>query len=139
VELRAALARAIPARVYLFGLDPGLDRPDALVHRLAGLVKHALSAHGGRTTLASLAAATAQREATVLAALEWLVARGDMRMESSGGDALLLEGSLPAKRAPLAEPEVARVRARLEALLAETAAYRAFFRNADAGTLVSSP
>jgi hypothetical protein len=136
-ELHAALARVAPARVYLFGLDPGLDRSDALIQRLAGLVKHSLRAYDGRTTLASLAAATAQREATVLAALEWLVARGSIRMEAGESGALHLEGIPAAEPKPLVEAEIVRARARFEALLAETAAYRAFFRNADADTLVS--
>jgi single-stranded-DNA-specific exonuclease len=136
-ELHAALARVAPVRVYLFGLDPGLDGPEVLIQRLAGLVKHALSARGGRATLTSLAAATAQREATVLAALEWLTTRGDIRVESDGKDALLMEDLRATGREPLSEPDIVHVRARLEALLAETAAYRAFFRSADAGALVS--
>jgi single-stranded-DNA-specific exonuclease len=135
-ELRAALTRVAPVRVYLFGLDPGLDRPEMLIQRMAGLVKHALSARGGRATLTLLAAATAQREATVLAALEWLTMRGHIRVESDGKDALLVEGVRAAKREPLSEPDIARVRARLQALLAETAAYRAFFRSADPDGLV---
>jgi single-stranded-DNA-specific exonuclease len=135
-ELRAALAEVAPVRVYLFGLDPGLDRPEMFTRRLAGLAKHALSANGGRTTLSSLAAATAQREATVLAGLEWLAARGDIRMAPGEGDEVRLEAVQSAGREPLSEAEIARVRARLEALLAETAAYRAFFRSADPDTLV---
>ena len=75
-ELRAALAEVKPARVYLFGVDPGVDRPDAFLRRLAGLVKHALKANGGRAPLAALAAATAQREATVRLGLAWLAAAG---------------------------------------------------------------
>jgi single-stranded-DNA-specific exonuclease len=129
-ELRAALERVVPVRVHLFGVDPGLDRPDLLTQRLAGLVKHALYAHSGRTTLSALAAATAQREATALAGLEWLAARGSIRLEREGGDLLLFEGPGRATQERPAEAEIARIRSRLEALLAETAAYRSFFRSA---------
>jgi single-stranded-DNA-specific exonuclease len=135
-ELRAVLARVAPTRVYLFGLDPGLDRPESFMRRLAGLARHALSVHGGRTNLLSLAAATAQREATVLVGLEWLAARGDIRIRSGGGAELLLSGIPGAGREPLPEAEIARIRARLDALLEETSAYRAFFRSADADALL---
>ena len=75
-ELRAALAQVEPARVCLFGRDPGADTPDAFIRRLTGLVKHALNARGGRAPIAPLAAATAQRETTVRLGLAWLAARG---------------------------------------------------------------
>jgi single-stranded-DNA-specific exonuclease len=135
-ELRAALERVIPVRVCLFGVDPDLDRPEPFTRRLVGLVKYALSAHGGRTTLSSLAAATAQREITVFAALEWLAARGDIRMQREGDNLVFLKGPRRTGQEQPFEAEIARIRARLEALLAETAAYRAFFRSADPDALV---
>jgi hypothetical protein len=135
-ELRAALERVIPVRVCLFGVDPDLDRPEPFTRRLVGLVKYALSAHGGRTTLSSLAAATAQREITVLAALEWLAARGDIRMQREGDNLVLLKGPRRTGQEQPFEAEIARIRGRLEALLAESAAYRAFFRSADPDALV---
>jgi hypothetical protein len=135
VELHAALERVRPIRVYLFGLDPDLDRPEPFTRRLAGLVRHALSAHEGRTSLLSLAAATAQREATVLAGLEWLIARGDIRMEREGSW-ILLEAPGRAAQKTVSEAETARRRMRLEALLAETAAYRTYFSSADPYVLI---
>jgi single-stranded-DNA-specific exonuclease len=141
-ELRATLAQVAPARVYLFGLDPDTDRPDLFIRRLAGLVRHALSAREGRTTLSALAAATAQREASVAAGLEWLASRGDICVQSEEGSVLVVR-ALPSgsQRRPepdaLLEAETALARARLEALLAETAAYRAYFRSADADALLS--
>jgi hypothetical protein len=135
-ELRAALAEVAPVRIYLFGVDPGLDRPELLTRRLVGLVKHTLSEHGGRTTLSSLAAATAQREDTVRAGLEWLAARGDIWLAPGGGKEILLAALQGAGREQPSEAEIARTRARLEALLAETKAYRAFFRTADPDVLV---
>ncbi|MCX7707283.1 MAG: single-stranded-DNA-specific exonuclease RecJ, partial [Anaerolineae bacterium] len=64
-ELRTVLARVQPARVYLFADDPGTDRPEAFLNRLAGAVKHILRNRGGRVLLEELAAATAQRQAAV--------------------------------------------------------------------------
>ena len=57
-EVRAALAAARPERVASFAVDPGLDKPDAFLRRLSGLVKHTLNNRMGRVTLAELAAAT---------------------------------------------------------------------------------
>jgi single-stranded-DNA-specific exonuclease len=136
-ELRAALTQASPARIYLFGLDPGLDRPDLFVRRLAGLVRHALRAHEGNSNVAAFAAATAQREATVWAGLDWLSARGDIRVLREGDSFLLASGQRPQDAHPEPEPEHAR--ARLEALLAETAAYRAYFRNAEPRAALAQP
>ena len=132
-ELRAALARVEPAQVYLFGRDPGADTPDAFLHRLTGLVKHALSARAGHAPIASLAAATSQRETTVRLGLAWLAARGNVRMvEETSGEVQLTPGD--GLRAP--DADLKALDARLRAALAETAAYRAFFREADASALV---
>ena len=92
-ELRAALAQVGPVRVCLFGRDPGADTPEAFLRRLTGLVKHALNARAGRAPIAQLAAATAQREATVRIGLAWLAARGHIRITSeTGGEMQLATG-----------------------------------------------
>ena len=128
-ELRAALAQVGPARVYLFARDPGADTPEAFIRRLTGLVKHALNARAGRAPIAQLAAATAQRAATVRLGLAWLAARGHIRVvEETNGEVQLAAGDGLA--AP--ETEIKALDARLAAALAETAAYRAYFREADA-------
>jgi single-stranded-DNA-specific exonuclease len=131
-ELAAALAAVAPGTVYLFGLDPGMDEPAAFLRRLAGLVKHALAARGGRIGVAALTVATAQREAAVRLGLAWLAERGDVRIVEQDGDEMLLAAGTPAGAAG------AQVLARLRALLAETAAYRAYFAIADKDRLVVS-
>lgn len=166
-ELRDVLARVKPQSVYLFGLNPGLDRPDAFLRRLAGLVKHALAAHEGHVGLAELVAATASREATVRAGLDWLAARGDIELGNAtegvdGGGATLTPAlSLPGRGEPaegtgggetgeeravdeivlrpgsgVARPDLPAATAHLEALLAETAAYRTYFAAADKDRLI---
>ena len=120
-ELRAALAQADPAKVYLVGRDPGCNTPESFVSRLSGLVMHALSARGGRAPIVALAAATAQRETTVRLGLAWLAARGHIRVvEETNGEVQLAAGDGFA--AP--ETEIKALDARLTAALAETAAYR---------------
>ena len=130
VEMQAALERVSPQVVHLLGVDPGLDNPKSFLKRLAGLVKHALSAEAGQVTLSTLAAATAQREATVRAGLAWLEARGHLKVLAGEGDEIhLVRGA----QGPQDLPQTA---ARLRALLEETAAYRAYFLRAPAETLV---
>jgi single-stranded-DNA-specific exonuclease len=126
-----ALARARPMRVYLFAVDPGLDVPRVFVRRLAGLVKHAIQAYGGRLDWDVLAAAMAHRVETVRAGIEWFVSRGQLSIVSTGPEAVLVRSGGGAN------PQAAQQsRARLEDLLRETAAYRRFFRETDAQSLV---
>ena len=135
-EWRAALATVQPARVYLFGRDPGLDQPGAFLRRLSGLVKHARRARGGQVSVTALAAATAQREAAVRLGLGWLAAAGHLVIVSEAEDAIIVD-ELAAP--PQADAErSSELAGRLQALLAETAAYRAFFRQADPQRLVAS-
>lgn len=149
-ELAAALAAVRPEIVTLFGRDPGLDAPAAFLRHLSGLVKHALSRSGGRARLAELAAALAAREATVRQGLAWLAGRGHIRLALPPFDAAqrpfdLAQGAAGAAQGAtgsddevivepgdgVVRPELAGAAARLEALLAETAAYRRYFATAD--------
>lgn len=148
VQLRDALARTSPSTVCLFAMNPDLDRPEVFLARLAGLVKGSLnaSARAARpeqageaqgparlTTLSitGLAAATAQRESTVRLGLQWLAARGDVT--------IILERGHEIELAPGGGRAVGVISAltrRLEAVLAETAAYRAYATSAEANSVV---
>ncbi len=130
-ELRAALEKVSPATVYLFGIDPGGSRPQAFLRRLAGLTRYALRANQGWVNLSTLAAATAQREATVRRGIAWLVARGHLVVCSEDGPQMRLGEGGHAPRADLSP-----IAAQLKALLEETAAYRAHFARADEKTLL---
>ena len=131
-ELRAAIQQVKPSVIYLFANEPELDERSAFVKRLAGLVKYALSQRGGTVTLAALAAATAQREITVRAGLDWLAARGQITINGEDSGSIRLAngtGEIAADPALIAE--------RLTVYLRETAAYRAFYRRADPTRLLS--
>jgi single-stranded-DNA-specific exonuclease len=130
-ELRNALEKASPERVYLFGVNPDLDEPDQFLKRLAGLTKHALKTTEGRINVLTLAAATAQRESTVRAGLEWLAARGYLVIADEGGESVQLIAGAGEE-----SPDLPQIAARLRALLEEAAAYRAHFLRAEKGTLV---
>jgi len=139
-ELRQALRRVKPQTVYLFAADPGLDQPAAFMRRLAGLVKYALKQGDGRARISELAAALAAREGTVRLGLRWLVEAGQVRCDApaageeatAGGDDEIVLAPGDGVRRPAAEP----VAARLADLLAETAAYRAYFAAAAAEKLI---
>lgn len=130
-ELRAVLEAVSPEKVCLFGIDPGLDRPDEFLRRLAGLSKRALKADGGRVSVSTLAAATAQRESTVRAGLAWLAARGHVVMLGEDGDEVCLGVG-----DQTVDADLPRVTAQLNALLEETAAYRAYFARAGVESLI---
>ena len=133
-ELRAAVEQVSPETIYLFGIDPGLDDVEGFLQRLAGLVKRAQNAHGGWVRVSTLAAATAQREATVRTGLAWLASRGHVSVlerDEGEGEVRLVAGS------KAAAADLSRVTARLRELLQETAAYRAYFAGADEEILVS--
>ncbi len=136
-ELAALLERVHPRRVHLFAIDPGLDRPETLLRRLAGLVKYALAHYDGLLdgpALARMAAQTAQRPSTVRCGLRWLAAQGQVTLEEQPGAWRVAPGS--GKPDPAAAREAG---ARLSELLRETAAYRAYARNADPHALLAAP
>ena len=137
-ELRAAIARVQPRRIYLFAVDPELDLPERFLARLAGLVKHALRDHDGSASLLALAGATAQREGTVQLGLEWLVLHGDMTFRIDEAGTVCLGPALKAADAQA----LTGIAGRLRAALGETAAFRAYMRQAPVDALlrlVNSP
>jgi single-stranded-DNA-specific exonuclease len=131
-ELAAALERVNPEELYLFAKDPGVDRAEVFLKRLVGLAKHSLAQKDGLASVAALAAATGQREATVRAGLSWLVARGDIAVSDQEEDLVrLVEERGEANRA-----EVDKGAQRVRELLAETAAYRSHFATAEPERLI---
>lgn len=129
-ELRVVLDTVAPEKVYVFAVDPDLDHPEGFLRRLAGLIKHALRSSEGRVSVSALAAATAQREATVRVGVAWLVSGGQIAVLGEGGNELKLAAGDQKARADLKE-----VATQLKMLLGETAAYRAHFDRAPAESL----
>jgi hypothetical protein len=130
-ELDWALERVSPITVYVCDDGAYDDRLEPFVRRLAGLLKHDLNRREGRVDVPRLAAAAGQRPATVRTGLEWLAEKGKIAMVDGDGDALRIE----AGGVPQAEGS-GEIRLQLEAMLAETAAYRAYYRRADVTKLI---
>ena len=133
IELRAAIERVSPGVIHLFAVDPQLDKLGIFIERLIGLVKYALKSNQGLAKISNLAAATAQREATVKAGIEWLAARGYLQVQSEEQDQLCFsEGS----GSPVEDQS--QLTEQLRSLLAETVAFRAYYLRADVGMLLES-
>jgi hypothetical protein len=125
-EWDAALAQVSPRVVVLCGAPGVEDALEPFLRRLAGLLKHDLRQRQGQVYLPALAAACGQRLATVRKGIEWLAARGQILIQTWEGDDLTVA---PGDGERQATPEL---ETELCVLLSETAAYRAYFRRADA-------
>lgn len=126
-ELQVALETVKPRVVTLVGAHPFLEITDTFIARLTGLLKYAITHHSGKVTYAELAAATAQRRVTVEQGLNWLVSRGTIALMHQEDDRLWVAPSKTMNDLGGA----ARLWVEVQALLAETAAYRAHFKHAD--------
>jgi hypothetical protein len=130
--LQAALERSKPEEILVFAQESGLEESGVLLTQLAGMAKYSLRAMEGEMNLDRAAAALGQTRAVVEAGLDLLAAGGSLAIiECDTASWRLAHGdSLPQMDAQ----HLARVR--LDALLAETAAYRDYFRNAPVTALV---
>jgi single-stranded-DNA-specific exonuclease len=129
--LRTALEVVSPDIVHLFAVDPAMDRMEAFLERLAGLVKFALQRNEGRMRISVLAGATAQTDVVVRAGLEWMAGRGIVNLSSMEDDEIQLAAGDQAEGEDLALKTE-----ELKDLLAETTAYRAYFARVEAKQLL---
>jgi single-stranded-DNA-specific exonuclease len=134
IELQAALKQAAPEVVYLFGVDSATADQHTFLKRLAGLAIYALNHHDGQADLTILAAATAQSEITVRKGLDWLAMHGDVTIVSEENGCIKLA---PGNKTRTKDFEQATEI--LQALLAETAAYRGYFHQAGKENLTNFP
>ncbi|MBN1660580.1 MAG: single-stranded-DNA-specific exonuclease RecJ [Anaerolineae bacterium] len=130
-ELAAALEQVAPEQVFLFAADAGLDEAGAFLARLGGMVRYVLRAKDGVLDPEAAAAHLGHRVATVEAGIAWLAAGGQVGVIGCEESICHLAHGTGSP-VPTAVDEARR---RLEALLAETAAYRAYLRTAPAASL----
>lgn len=132
-ELREALERVKPRKVYLFGASPNAEMASEFLSRLAGMAKFIINQRDGKTSVPELAAATAQRLGAVELGLEWLAAGGHISIQRRDApDDLSLAGGNGNSNEYLQKELFLAVRGVLE----ETAAYRAHFGRAAAESLL---
>jgi single-stranded-DNA-specific exonuclease len=122
-ELTQAIQRVRP-RVLFVGAQPGADdRREPFLKRLAGLLKHDIEQRGGRVNVHRLAAALNQRLATTRKGLEWLEAAGQISVSDWQEASLTVA---PGTGRPTEETQ--EIEAELKVLLAETAAWRQYYK-----------
>lgn len=129
--LRQAVLSANPQTVYFFAIDPGLDRFQPFITRLAGLVKHTLSKYAGDGDLEALAAAMAHRPETILSGLDCLAAQGLISYTKLSNNSFQItpgDGRI--------KPGLPAAISRLKHQLAETAAFRNYLCWADDAQIV---
>jgi single-stranded-DNA-specific exonuclease len=136
--LRETIAAVRPRVLVL--LPPGdSPAPDAhaFVQQVAGMLQVALRQHAGRIDTVRMAARVAARPAAIVAALRLLEAEGVITLAYAADGSLLAR---PAQGGNGAEP-ARRLEARrvLEALLAETAAFRRAYRTEPPAALLAAP
>ena len=130
-EWQAALDRAQPDEVILFGLDPGSDERGEFLQNLSGLVRYALRKRKGEFALERAAARLGHRASTIAAGLEQLAASGTLAIIERGEKTWRLEGGTGNQVRALCD----LTSASLDEHLDETSAYRRGFRQMPADAL----
>ncbi|HZY44254.1 MAG TPA: hypothetical protein VFF70_05825, partial [Anaerolineae bacterium] len=125
-ELSNAIEQVKPKRIYLGAVEASEDRLEPFLKRLAGLLKHDLTQRNGRVEVARLAAALGQRLATTRKGIEWLEDAGQIKVSDWGDSEIIISATGGDK-----STEAAEVQSELKVLLAETAAWRAYYRRMD--------
>jgi single-stranded-DNA-specific exonuclease len=139
-DLRAALDRVKPRKIYVFAVSPIPQAPvstlkltDEFLTRLAGLVKYAINNRGGKVLIQELASATAQREGAIRIGLEWLAAGGHVAIGREEDAVLLSTGNAETNQYLQKEIYVA-----VKGILEETTAYRDYFSRANLESIMGS-
>jgi single-stranded-DNA-specific exonuclease len=131
-ELREALSIVHPQTVYLFATHPNPASIENFLERLMGLIKYVFNHHDGKVTYSELAAATAQTLITIRSGINYLVMRGLISIVRQENDLLWLGPGTT-----INDPGgAARLKIEIQNLLAETAAYHAYFLRTDKDNLL---
>ncbi len=122
-ELEQAIQRVKPQTIYLGAMPQPEDKREAFLKRLGALLKHDLNQRHGQVDVAQLAAALGQRIITARKGIEWLEASGQIRVTDWAEDHITIAAGTGDKA-----EELDTLQAELKVLLAETAAWRAYYR-----------
>jgi hypothetical protein len=126
-----AVAAVQPEQIVLV-LRPSLyDTLNAFIGGLMGGLKFAIAKKSGEVVMEELAATLGHRAATVRLGIKWLEAQGKVRVDVEEDELLVVQ----AVAGPTRGRQAAAIGQILQTTLAETAAYRDFFRRAGLTTL----
>jgi single-stranded-DNA-specific exonuclease len=125
-----ALALVKPHQIFVVGRPSPLDLFPNFIKQLMGLVKYAMMQREGEVVLPDLAAGLGHRLVTTRLGIDWLAAQGKLAIHADDDDIIVLRRD---QRPPITEaPLIEEI---LISALAETAAYRRFFREANLASL----
>lgn len=127
IALTQAMQRVSPARVILLGTDPPLIKADAILRRILELLKFVMARQGGLTTLRELAEAVAQPERVIRLALRYAESANVLTWKEEQDGTVSI--ARPSAGTPATDGDPA-LWAAFQAQVAETSAYRTFFRRA---------
>jgi single-stranded-DNA-specific exonuclease len=127
LEFQAVLQKCVPKRLFLFGANPDIEKPQEFITSLSGLVKYVIKHKQGKVNLDLLAASTAQRVISVQRGLQWLGSQGSISIIQVDNQEVLIS----AGGESTAVDEQNKILAQLVATLNETAAFRNYFLKAD--------
>ncbi len=122
-ELETALQHVKPRTIYLCNAADHADSMEAFLKRLGSLLKHDLNQRGGQVTVARLAAALGHRTITARKGIEWLEASGQISVTRWTDDHIVIAAGTGQKT-----EDSETLHAELKVLLAETAAWRAYYQ-----------
>jgi hypothetical protein len=122
-ELETALQHVKPRTIYLCSAAPAVDKVAEFLKHLGGLLKHDLNRRSGEVDTARLAAALGHRTITARKGIEWLEASGQISVTRWADDHIVIA---PGTGQPNEETDT--LLAELRVLLAETAAWRAYYQ-----------
>ena len=121
-ELTYAIERVKPTTIYLCAAAAVDDRVEPFLKRLTGLLKHDITQRGGRVNVPRLAAALNQRLITARKGIEWLEAAGQISVLAWSEEHVTVE------MGGQTSDEADELASELKVLLAETAAWRQYYR-----------
>lgn len=128
-DFRQALKVVQPRTLLIFASPAQVDytaSAEAFLRRLTGLCKYALSHYAGRYSLSGLSAKMASRNAAVELGLQWLSTAGYIGVQVEEDEVLFSPGTNG--KTSYVQQELFNT---LKGTLAETAAFRAYFRQVD--------
>jgi single-stranded-DNA-specific exonuclease len=77
-----------PKKIYVFGIDHGMDNVKTFLKILLGLCKYTIAHKEGRVSLHELAAFTNQTKAAVQLGIKWMELKGHLIVQDEGNDVL---------------------------------------------------
>ena len=135
ITIRQVIESVKPDKVFLFCHDPNMDEPQTLLKRLSGLLKYAVNNYDGIIDLSLLAELCSHQEQSIKDCLNWLNYNTKFRVTQLPENRVKVDFD-PQKTNEIMTSEESRMSYyKLQAALAETKAFRIYYKNAPVESL----